>query len=86
MLREGSIVDVTIISASCPISNENGERDRIVGRPKMHQAKKGNRSTSKARYRGLGKNTKRLHLLAAFINLLIGEKYLLALGQCACFL
>jgi len=51
----------------------------------MHQAKKGNRSTSKARYRGLGKNTNRLHLLAAFSYLLIGEKYLLALGQCACF-
>ena len=33
---------------------------------------------SKARYRGLAKNSNRLHLLAAFSNLLIGEKYLLA--------
>jgi len=33
---------------------------------------------SKVRYRGLAKNTNRLHLLAAFTNLLIGEKYLLA--------
>ena len=30
----------------------------------------------KARYRGLAKNTQRLHLLAAFSNLLISEKYL----------
>jgi IS5 family transposase len=33
---------------------------------------------SKVRYRGLAKNTNRLHLLAAFTNLMIGEKYLLA--------
>ena len=33
---------------------------------------------NKVRYRGLSKNTNRLHLLAAFSNLLIGEKYLLA--------
>ena len=32
----------------------------------------------KVRYRGLAKNRNRLHLLAAFSNLLIGEKYLLA--------
>ena len=32
----------------------------------------------KVRYRGLAKNNNRLHLLAAFSNLLIGEKYLLA--------
>lgn len=30
----------------------------------------------KVRYRGLSKNSNRLHLLAAFSNLLIGEKYL----------
>jgi len=35
-------------------------------------------TTSAVRYRGLSKNTNRLHLLAAFTNLLIGEKYLLA--------
>ena len=33
---------------------------------------------SKVRYRGLAKNANRLHLLAAFANLLISEKYLLA--------
>jgi len=33
---------------------------------------------NKVRYRGLAKNTSRLHLLAAFSNLLIGKKYLLA--------
>lgn len=33
---------------------------------------------SKVRYRGLAKNSNRLHLLAAFSNLLMGEKYLLA--------
>lgn len=33
---------------------------------------------SKVRYRGLAKNSTRLHLLAALTNLLICEKYLLA--------
>jgi IS5 family transposase len=32
----------------------------------------------KVRYRGLAKNSNRLHLLAAFSNLLMGEKYMLA--------
>ena len=32
----------------------------------------------KARYRGLAKNNDRLHLLAAFTNLMVGKKYLLA--------
>ena len=31
----------------------------------------------KVRYRGLSKNTERLHLLAAFSNLMIGKQYLL---------
>lgn len=39
----------------------------------------------KVRYRGLSKNNNRLHLLASFSNLLIGDKYMLAWGQCACF-
>lgn len=33
---------------------------------------------SKVRYRGLAKNSNRLHVLAAFSNLLMGEKYMLA--------
>jgi hypothetical protein len=37
----------------------------------------------KVRYRGLAKNNNRLYLLAAFSNLLMGEKYLPALGHCA---
>ena len=169
MLREGSIVDATIISAPSSTKNSIGKRD-----PEMHQTRKGNewhfgmkmhigvddalglihsidttaanvhdivpagkllhgeeqrvfgdagylgilnsgtsRSTrkrldtdklkaekiktivrdkvehplrnikqcssySKFRYRGLAKNSNRLHLLAAFSNLLQGEKYLLA--------
>ena len=32
----------------------------------------------KVRYRGPAKNTERLHMLAAFTNLMIGKKYLLA--------
>jgi IS5 family transposase len=174
MLREGNIVDVTIISAPNSTKSSTGKRDRIVGPPKMHQPRKGkewhfgmkmhigvddtlglihsidttaanvheivptdkllhgeeqrvfgdagylgilnsgtSRSTrkrldtdklkaekiktivrdkvehplrnikqcssySKFRYRGLAKNSNRLHLLAAFSNLLQGEKYLLA--------
>jgi hypothetical protein len=34
----------------------------------------------KVRFRGLAKNNNRLHLLAAFSNLLIGVKYMLAHG------
>lgn len=37
MLREGSIVDATIISAPSSTKNKTGQRD-----PEMHQAKKGN--------------------------------------------
>ncbi len=37
MLREGTIVDATIIAAPSSIKNEKGERD-----PEMHQVKKGN--------------------------------------------
>ena len=32
---------------------------------------------SKVRYRGLAKNSERLHLLAAMSNLLIGSKYMI---------
>ncbi len=187
MLREGSIVDASIISAPSSTKNESGKRDRIVGPPGMHQTRKGNQwyfgmkmhigvddtlglihsidttaanvhdivpadnllhgdeqrvfgdagylviqkrdehkdrknvswfiarrpgsrkklddrqlkaeklkasarakvehpfryikqvfGYSKVRYRGLAKNSNRLHLLAAFSNLLMGEKYLLA--------
>src|SRR5690606_16081377 len=37
ILKEGSIVDATIIEAPTSTKNENGERD-----PEMHQTKKGN--------------------------------------------
>jgi len=42
MLREGSIVDATIISAPSSTKNESGQRDRIGGPPEMHQTRKGN--------------------------------------------
>lgn len=42
MLREGSIVDATIISAPSSTKNSSGNRDRIVGPPEMHQTRKGN--------------------------------------------
>ena len=38
MLREGSIVDASIIAAPCPIKNKEKKRD-----PEMHQTRKGNR-------------------------------------------
>ena len=37
MLREGSIVDASIISAPSSTKNESGQRD-----PEMHQTRKGN--------------------------------------------
>ena len=41
VLREGSIVDATIISAPSSAKNESGQRDRFGGPPEMHQTKKG---------------------------------------------
>ena len=41
MLREGSIVDASIISAPSSTKNESGQRDRIGGPPEMHQTRKG---------------------------------------------
>jgi IS5 family transposase len=35
MLREGSIVDASIISAPSSTKNEGGQRDRIGGPPEM---------------------------------------------------
>jgi IS5 family transposase len=141
MLREGSIVDATIISAPSSTKNESGEHDLNIANKLLHgkaarvwadagyvgidkreetqgrkvdwliamrpgkraqlppssplaQAEKAKASVrakvehpfrfikqvfgySKVRYRGLEKNTNRLHLLAAFTNLMIGRKYLL---------
>jgi IS5 family transposase len=37
LLREGTVVDATIIAAPCSTKNKKGERD-----PEMHQTKKGN--------------------------------------------
>jgi transposase, IS5 family len=37
LMREGSIVDATIIAAPCSTKNQSGQRD-----PEMHQTKKGN--------------------------------------------
>ena len=40
---------------------------------------------NKVRYRGLAKNSNRLHLLAAFSNLLMGEKYAVRVGPVRLF-
>lgn len=42
LLKEGSLIDATIIEAPSSTKNKTGERDRNVGPPEMHQAKKGN--------------------------------------------
>jgi IS5 family transposase len=42
LMREGTIVDATIIAAPPSTKNKAKARDRIVGPPEMHQAKKGN--------------------------------------------
>jgi IS5 family transposase len=42
LMREGTIVDATIIAAPPSTKNRAKARDRIVGPPEMHQAKKGN--------------------------------------------
>ena len=42
LMREGTIVDATIITAPPSTKNRAKARDRIVGPPEMHQAKKGN--------------------------------------------
>ncbi|BBM02623.1 hypothetical protein [Microbulbifer sp. GL-2] len=81
-LKEGSIVDVTIINAASSKKNRKKARD-----PEMYQTKKGGYpfryikrvfGYDKVRYQGQVKNTERLCLLAGFINLLIVKKYLAA--------
>lgn len=42
VLREGSIVDATTISAPSSNKNSSGKRHRMVGPPEMHQTRKGN--------------------------------------------
>lgn len=37
MLRQGIIIDATIIAAPCSVKNKSGQRD-----PEMHQTRKGN--------------------------------------------
>lgn len=62
MRREGSIVDASI---RAKVEHPFRYIRQIFG-------------YSKVRYPGLAKNTNRLHMLTAFTNLMIGEKYLLA--------
>jgi len=40
LLKEGSLIDATIIEAPSSTKNKMGERDRNVGPPEMHQTKK----------------------------------------------
>jgi IS5 family transposase len=42
LLREGTLMDATIIEAPSSTKNKAGERDRTGGPPEMHQTKKGN--------------------------------------------
>jgi len=42
LMREGTIVDATIIAAPPSTKNKAKAQDRIVGPPEMHQTKKGN--------------------------------------------
>jgi len=81
MLREGTIVDATIIAAPSSTKNDKDEHD-----PEKCQAHKGKHpflcikvlfGFNKVRYRGLDKNSNRLHVLAEMTNLLIVQKYLL---------
>ena len=46
--------------------------------PYKNGIRRGGVGYSKVRYRRLAKNSNRLHVLAAFSNLLMGEKYMLA--------
>jgi len=62
MLREGSIVDATTISAPNSTKNRSGKRDRDVGPQEMHQTKKATNGTSAAASvfkNGLSINTER---------------------------
>ena len=115
-LREGIIVDATIIDAPSSTKNSSGERDpqidwHIAMRPgKRRQLPASNpvaqaerlkasvRSKvehsffyikrvfgyGKVRYRGLAKNTNRLHVLAGLSNLLMARKYLISSERYAC--
>ena len=42
LMREGTIVDATIIAAPPSTKNKAKAQDRIVGPPEMHQTRKGN--------------------------------------------
>ena len=119
MLREGSIVDASILSAPSSTKNQSSERAErkvewlIAMRPgkraklsasnPLAQAERIKASVrvkvehsffyikrvlgySKVRYRGLAKNTNRLHVLAAFSNLMMARNYLPTQGWCACHL
>lgn len=67
LVKEGTLLDATIIEAPSSTKNKDGERD-----PEMHQTKKGNQwhfGFTKARYRGLMKNDGKLAMLFALANL-----------------
>ena len=73
LLREGSVVDATIVSAPNSTKTDSGTRD-----PEMQQAKKGkNRfGLKKVRDRGLTRNSARLFTLFGLASLLIPKRQL----------
>jgi IS5 family transposase len=87
MLKRGTIVDATIISAPSSTKNASGERD-----PEMHQASirarvehpfrviKCQFGLLKVRFRGLAKDTAHLLMLFALSNLWMARKKLMAIA------
>jgi IS5 family transposase len=77
-LRQGTIVDVTIIHAPSSTKNEDGKRD-----PEMHTFRVINRQFGyvKVRFRGLMKNTAQLTTLFALSNLWMVRKQLMGMGE-----
>jgi hypothetical protein len=93
LLKEGSLIDATIIAA--PTSTKNRDRQRD---PERHQVKKGRASIrakvehpfhiikntlglKKVRYRGLAKNHAQLFTLFGLANLLIARRRLMFYAQ-----
>ena len=75
MLREDTVVDVTLIAAPSSTKNRDEQRDC-----EMHQTKKGNQwqfGYTKVKCRGLTKNTANLMTLFALSNLWMARRRLL---------
>ncbi|MDX4008561.1 IS5 family transposase [Pseudomonas aeruginosa] len=71
-LRQGTIVDATLIHAPSSTKNQDGKRD-----PEMHRVIKRQFGYVKVRFRGLAKNTAQLVTLFALSNLWMARRHLL---------